>query len=567
MSFNSRVDTNPDRIDRQRYRRITRFFGWAILHVIIQDLILGRISFFRQRVIQSRPERTRRIAHRFRLLAVEMGGVMIKLGQFLSTRIDVLPPSIIQELRGLQDEVPAVPFEGIARVLREELGETEPLFATFEAQPLAAASLGQTHRAVLRGEGESPDLPVVVKVQRPDIDRLVATDLAALRVVSRWIMRYRPISQRADLPALLEEFALTLHEELDYVAELRNARQFAAIFHDTPRIVTPRFHDPYCTGRVLVIENVEALKLDDVAAMHTAGIDTRQVADFLLESYYVQIFDASFFHADPHPGNIFVRPRPDLRPTADAPTPFDLIFIDFGMMGRIPAETRTLLQTVLVSVTLRDTRTYIDAIDRLGFLLPSADLDRIAEAHEQLLNQLQGRALLELTNPDPAEIRQIANRFKDVLFSFPFQIPQNFIYLGRAFGMLSGMSARLDPEINPWHYVELFGRRLVRNHQMRQVSVGALRDLLQLWSQFPARLRRIMDDLERGTLRLQTRPDQATRRQLDRIERRSRQLALQMPAAALLISGTLWQINGAIWPAAAAWSAAAALMIWSRLRS
>ena len=224
-------------IDQLRYRRILRFFAGVIANIIWWDLMLGRVPVARQRVLSSRPQRLREIAREFRGLAIEMGGVMIKLGQFLSSRVDVLPIEVTQELQGLQDEVPPANNEQVFALLREQLGDLNRRFVDIERQPLAAASLGQVYRARLRPAGAAEVARVVVKVQRPGIEDLVRTDLAALRVVARWVMRYKPIRKRANVPALMEEFARTLWQELDYRAEADNAEEFATIHADNPRIL------------------------------------------------------------------------------------------------------------------------------------------------------------------------------------------------------------------------------------------------------------------------------------------------------------------------------------------
>ena len=360
-------------IDQLRYRRILRFFAGVIANIIWWDLMMGRVPVARQRVVSSRPQRLRQIARDFRGLAIEMGGVMIKLGQFLSSRVDVLPIEVTQELQGLQDEVPPADNEQVFGLLREQLGDLNRRFVTIDRQPVAAASLGQVYRARLRPAGEAEVVRVVVKVQRPGIEDLVRTDLAALRVVARWTMRYQPIRKRANVPALLEEFARTLWQELDYRAEADNAEQFAEIHADNPRIQIPRVYREHSTGRVVVLEDVEALKIGDTAALAAAGIDTKDVADLLLEAYFKQIFVAEFFHADPHPGNLFVKPRPATVPS-DATPDFQLVFVDFGMAVRLPKAMGENLRKILIGVTQRDSRQLVEAYRDLGFFLPGADV-------------------------------------------------------------------------------------------------------------------------------------------------------------------------------------------------
>lgn len=229
-------------MDRSRYQRIIFFFGRVFISLIFWDIILRRIGF-KERVKRTRPKRLHKIARDYRNLAVQMGGVLIKVGQFLSARADMLPEEITSELSGLQDEVPPEDFNAVRQLIEAELGGTlGEKFAEFEEIPLAAASLGQVHKAKLFNGQEGKNgawQQVVVKIQRPDIEQVIATDLAALRTVGSWAMRYEPIHRRADLPALLAEFSRILYEEIDYLAEGRNAETFAENFRDQPGVRIP----------------------------------------------------------------------------------------------------------------------------------------------------------------------------------------------------------------------------------------------------------------------------------------------------------------------------------------
>ena len=526
-------------IDQLRYRRILRFFAGVIANIIWWDLMLGRVPVARQRVLSSRPTRLRQVAREFRGLAIEMGGVMIKLGQFLSSRVDVLPIEVTQELQGLQDEVPPANNEQVFALLREQLGDLNRRFVDIERQPLAAASLGQVYRARLRPAGAAEVARVVVKVQRPGIEDLVRTDLAALRVVARWVMRYKPIRKRANVPALMEEFARTLWQELDYRAEADNAEEFAAIHADNPRILIPRVYREHSTDRVVVLEDVEALKIGDTAALAAAGIDTKDVADLLLEAYFKQIFVAEFFHADPHPGNLFIRPQPAV---AEAVPAFQLVFVDFGMAVRLPKAMGESLRKILIGVTQRDSRQLVEAYRDLGFFLPGADVERITEAHEAVLDQIYGRNLLDLTQPDPREIEAIGREFRDLLFDFPFQIPQDFIYLGRALGMISGLVSTLDPHINPWRQIERYGQQLLRGQsfqQFREMGLGSVLELVRPFLATPARIQRLLEEAEKGRLRVQLKSDRDAVRQQERLEKRIGQLAWSVVSAAGIVSATL----------------------------
>ena len=561
------ADQPIDVIDRRRYRRILWFFGGLIAHLVWWDLIVGRI--FKKRIRESRPARFRRIARRFRGLAVEMGGVMIKLGQFLSARVDVLPPEITEELAGLQDEVPPVPWEEVYAVLAEELGDVSAHFTHFEHVPLAAASLGQAHRARLAtAAGETAQTEsVVVKVQRPNIENIVSTDLSALRVVARWAMRYRPIRRRADVPALMDEFATTMWEELDYVSEAANAERFAEMFADRPQVRIPAVYRQHSTRRVLVLEDVSGIKVTDVAGLAEAGIDQQQVALNLLDAYFFQIFMMGFFHADPHPGNLFVRPvRRGFMSWDGDGRPFQIAFVDFGMVGRIQDLTGDNLRQMLVSITQRDARGLTEAYDRLGFLLPGSDLDRIAEAQEAVLDHLWGRNLLELSQPDPEEMQELTREFRDVLYEFPFQVPQDFIFLGRALGMLSGLASQLNPEINPWQLIEQYGQQIISSRQALDFSLATIAEWLRVIYSVPGRFDRVLTEAERGRLRVQNVPDKTLLRRLDRLERKISQPNWSLFSAALIVSGAFFYVNDEVVLAWLSWGMGVVFLLLALLR-
>jgi predicted unusual protein kinase regulating ubiquinone biosynthesis (AarF/ABC1/UbiB family) len=530
-------------IENSRFRRIITFFGGMILHVIWWDLLMSQVPIIGFRARQTRTVRHRKWAAKFRLLAVEMGGVMIKLGQFLSARVDVLPREITDELKGLQDEVPAVPWNQIIAIIRADLGDPADHFAYIEEEPIAAASLGQAHRAWLLPLTETRKYgkPVVVKVQRPNIENMVRTDLAALQVVARWLMRYPPIKRRADVPALLDEFSRTLWEELDYHSEADNAQRFAQMHADDRRIYIPAVYREHSTRRVLVLENVETLKVADVAALINVGIDPKEVANVLLEAYFKQVFQEGFFHADPHPGNLFVRPLSgwDGEP---GKRPFLLVFVDFGMVGHVPSLMGDNLRKVMIGVMQRDARQLTEAYQDLGFFLPGADLERIIEVQSVMLDHIWGRKLLDLARPDPKEVQELSREFRDILFDFPFQIPQDFIYLGRALGMVTGLISQLDPDINPWDQVEKYGQELLRlrgAEDIRELSRDVILEGIRPYLNMPPRILRLLELAEKGRIVVQSKPDPTTIRHQKKMEQRLNQLSWSIVGAASMISASL----------------------------
>jgi predicted unusual protein kinase regulating ubiquinone biosynthesis (AarF/ABC1/UbiB family) len=455
----------------------------------------------------------------------------------------VLPREITDELKGLQDEVPAVPWDQIIAIIRADLGDPSDHFAHIEEEPIAAASLGQAHRAWLLPETEAQPYgkPVVVKVQRPNIESMVRTDLAALQVVARWLMRYPPIKRRANVPALLDEFSRTLWEELDYHSEADNAERFVQVHVDDKRIYIPAVYRDHSTRRVLVLENVEALKVADVAALINVGVDPKEVANVLLEAYFKQVFKEGFFHADPHPGNLFVRPLSnwDGEP---GKRPFILIFVDFGMVGHVPSLMGDNLRKVMIGVMQRDARQLTEAYQDLGFFLPGADLERIIEAQSVMLDHIWGRKLLDLSRPDPKEVQELSSEFRDILFDFPFQIPQDFIYLGRALGMVTGLISQLDPDINPWYQVEKYGQELLRlrgGEDLRELSRDMILEGIRPYLNMPPRILRLLELAEKGRIVVQNKPDLATIKHQKKMEQRLNQLSWSILGAAGMVSASL----------------------------
>ena len=543
---------------RRRYWRIVRFFAGVTADFILWDIALIKLGLGGVSA-RTRTARYRRHAVRFRALALRMGGLMIKVGQFLSVRLDVLPREITDELSGLQDEVPAEAFSDIRSKAESELGRAlGEAFEWVDETPLAAASLGQVHRARLR----RPELDqcgfgdVVVKVQRPDIDRIVEVDLAALRRVGGWLQRYRPVADRADVRALVAEFSATTIEELDYLAEGRNAEIFAANFAGNDRIRVPQVVWGLSTRHVLTLEDVSAIKITDYEAIAAAGIDRAEVAALLAETYRQQILEDGFFHADPHPGNVFVTPAQasadergdsieagesadgagDEEPSAQAT--WTLTFVDFGMVGRIPDSLRANLREIVIAVGTQDVPRLVQAYKTMGVLLPSADLRLIETAGAQLFDRFWGMSMGELKEIEYEEVMRFGSQFRDLLLELPFQLPQNLLMLGRSVGILSGMCTALDPTFNLWTTIGPYASRLVAEEAVSdwRTWLAEAGKVLQTALGLPGRADRVLGMAERGELEVR---DVQLSRQIAHLERSMNRVAGAALFSALMIPGAL----------------------------
>ena len=507
---------------RARYRRILRFAARYMAQAWWFELFLPRIGLARL-AARGRAARLQNIARRFHTLAVSLGGLMIKVGQFMSSRLDVLPPEITKELEGLQDEVPPVEFAAIRSLAEAELGV--PLARAFEyvePVPVAAASLGQAHRArlSLADAAEAGFADVVVKVQRPGIDEIVDTDLAALRKVAGWLSRVKVVRDHVDLPSLIEEFAVTSREEIDYLHEARNAERFAEDFADDPRVSVPEIAWERTTRRVLTLADVTAIKINDVDALRAAGIDPSQVASEFATVMFDQLFLNGYFHADPHPGNIFVTPLPGRTDASGRGWKFT--FIDFGMMGEVPDRLRRDLQQLVIAVASRNGRQLVDSIRDVGVLLPSADTAELERAMTALFARFGGMGFAELQKVDPREFQDFATEFGDVVRTMPFQLPENFLLIVRAISLTSGMCSGLDPDFNIWDAVEPYAAGLIRGERGNVVQAFG-REAVAI-AGIVARLPRRIDDLatrmENGQLAVENPRLEKRMRRLERVGRR-----------------------------------------------
>jgi predicted unusual protein kinase regulating ubiquinone biosynthesis (AarF/ABC1/UbiB family) len=535
-------------IDFRRYRKVRRFVTRTFLHVLWWDMLLNVPGLRRFRPPAA--GRWAAIARRYRHLAGEMGGVLIKLGQFLSVRVDLLPQEVTGELAGLQDEVPPERFEDIVRQIEADFGRPlGEVFSWVSPEPVGSASLAQVHPARLPS-GE----PVVVKVLRPGIDVLVETDLAAARLAFRLLKVSRNLRRRVNLDRVAEEISSTTRRELDLANEGRNAERFAADFAGDARVAIPRVFWASSASRTLTLENVGYLKIGDLAALDRAGISRPEVARVLYRIYMQQIFVHHFVHADPHPGNLFVKPLPLPGETLFAPgdpvpfaedRPFQIVFVDFGMVAAIPERLRGALREYAIGLGTRDASRLVHSYVSAGVLLPGADLRRLEEIHEELFDRFWGVSLGSLRDVAFSEAGYFFREYRDLLYEIPFQVQVDLLFASRAVGLLAGMTTHLDKDFDPWAETVPFAERLARE----ELRLG-WRDLLreaamqaQVLLTLPRRLDALVSRVERGTVTIQQSFAPDARKAVQRLERSIRRATWMMLSAALLISGVMVRLE------------------------
>jgi predicted unusual protein kinase regulating ubiquinone biosynthesis (AarF/ABC1/UbiB family) len=413
--------------------------------------------------------------------SLEMKGVMIKVGQFLSSRKDFLPDEYIEELSELQDQVPPHDFGEIRQRIIDELGSSpEDIFAEFDREPIAAASLGQVHRALLKDGREA-----AVKVQYPGIEKIIETDIKMFEVL---ISLMRGKMGWINLRVLHEEFSRIVRGELDYVQEGRNAEKFRLNFSTDKRVVIPQVYWEYSRKKVLTLEFVRGTKISECAAIKASGMDCRMLVNLLAETYSKMIFIHGFFHCDPHPGNIFV---------GEGPT---IVFVDFGMVQAITDSTRRNLRRYANAIVENDTTGIIESLEKLGFLIEGADYRAIADVTQDLIDKYRFSTPEELKALTVDDVGDEINNIRSVINNF--QVPNYFILLGRTIGMLNGMAYRLNPEVNIIEIGKPYIREFFRGTQEDSINqvIGTLKKKLLELVDLPSQTYAFLKKANRGEL-------------------------------------------------------------------
>ena len=473
-----------------RFLRVSRLLLWTIWVIYRERRRVIRAHEKGNYAVQPNIEVLIKVLVAFRHTAIKLGVLMIKLGQFLSSRADLLPEQALAVLASLQDEVPAEPFSHVVSVIEAELGNpVEHTFRVLEPTATAAASLGQVHKAVLASTGEE----VAVKVQRTNIEQLVRMDLNSLKFVIRVITRFVNTGTIIDLMGVYREFERTVYEEIDYITEAANCKRFQEMFQDDPTIYIPAVYEEYTTRRVLVLEWIDGIKINEYAALEAAGIDRLEVANRAVEAYFHQFFEEGFFHADPHPGNIFVKNGlPGTGPIIE--------FVDFGMVGSLTTSMKKALKELFLSFVTRDSETMVQALSQLGFIGAGANVSAIERGLSLLLEQFYGMTLGQARDMD---IPEVADEVGKLLYGQPFQIPAQFAFLGRAVGTLVGVSTGLAPDFNFIDVAVPYARKFLGLNtedigKTIQQLLSQLLETVNTLLKMPRTLERILTKLEAG---------------------------------------------------------------------
>lgn len=422
------------------YTRRPWIIVWRSIQVFwwLGGFVLGLLS---DRWFHQEERNKYKRAAQLRNLLTRLGPTFIKVGQALSTRPDLIRKDFLEELMKLQDQLPPFPNHIAMATLERELGLTpEEIYSFISPEPVAAASLGQVYRARLFS-GED----VAVKIQRPNLLPVITCDLYLMRQASKWLGRFLPLNLGHDLTMIVDEFGTKLFEEIDYLNEGRNAELFAANFQDDPTVKVPSIYWRYSTLRVLTLEWINGCKLTDSERIQEAGLAIDSLIEIGVTSGLQQLLEFGFFHADPHPGNLFAM--------ADG----RMAYIDFGMMDQLSQETKETLVDAVVHLINQDYPRLAQDFVNLGFLTPDIDIRPIIPALESVLGDALGAKVRDFN------FKTITDSFSELMYEYPFRVPSKFALIIRSLVTQEGLALSLNPEFKivdiAYPYV---ARRLLR---------------------------------------------------------------------------------------------------------
>lgn len=477
----------------------------------VRSRVKGR--FGREQEKDTRPERARKVLE-------ELGPTYVKFGQLLSMREDLIPLKYAQEFTKLQNDVPPFPFEDVKAVLKTELGGDIPeLFSDFDEKPVAAASIGQVHKARLHS-GED----VVVKIQRPGIRRIIEADLDIMYSLAGFAQQHIEEIKLYNPVAVVDELSRSIHSEMDYTQEARNIEHFLSNFENDPVIVIPRVYNDYSSDRILTLEYIEGIKCNKFEKLANENLDREKIATDVSEAFMKQVFEHGFFHADLHSGNIFA--LEDGR----------IALLDFGMAGHLSEDMRGLLVDALLAVTNGDSTQYIEVMRDLGVADEKLDVRSFKVDYDHFLFKYYGRTL------DQVDATEVSSEMLSLLRKHQIQVPPNIALLFKGVMTVGGFAMQMVPNFNVTEIAEPYARKFMKKRfsprNMAKNSSKNLWYVSRLLSRAPLQLSHILEVAEKGYLNLKF-EHEGTDRLLSEISVASNRLAFSLIISAIIVGSSL----------------------------
>lgn len=520
MNFSS---LEPRRPDMNRLKEIVRVLAKYQFGNILEAIGLRNKLFYTLKLHLRDPEEEldSTVPERVRMVMEELGTTFIKLGQVLSTRPDLVGREIAEELSKLLDDAPPFDFVEVKAVIEQELKKPiEELFIKFKKEPVASASIGQVHEAIIKN-GEK----VAVKVQRPGIVEQIEKDIIIMRYLADLVDKGISSLKYYNLPAIVDEFERTIRKELDYILEANNAERFRTFFEDDETIYSPAIYRKYCTMRVLTMEYVEGVQLNEILDAEIK-INARKIVERGTESYFKQIFVNGFFHADPHPANIMVQKNEVL------------CFIDFGMMGHLDQDFRDKLAELFIFMINYDVKNMINQLNYMNILSEGTDREALKYDIMDLMDRYYGA--------DMNQIGQLMTEFTmpNILVKHKIKLPRDFILLARVISMVEDLGHRIDPHFNAMEIGQKMVKKIIKErfNPLRKMdsasATSALVNIEHIYRDLPQSITGTLMRLEKGNFKMELEHKDLNKFS-ETLERMTNRISMALIIAALIVGSSL----------------------------
>ncbi len=512
----------------QRLRGIVIIFMRHGLYGIMERVHLHLLIPIHRRIRKKRISEKAEVLsvpERLRLAFEQLGPTFIKLGQLIASRPDLVPEDIYGEFKKLLDEVPPFPYEEVKRLVEAELkAPLSEIYGDFEKRPMAAASIAQVHRAALRD-----GTPVVVKIQRPHIERIIDTDIELMYIMAKLLDRYVPETRIYDPVGIVDEFSRAIRKELDFTLEASNMVKISQNFRGDGRVVIPKVFWDYTTSKVLTIERIDGTRIDDLETLEKRGIDCRKVALLLTDVFFMQIFRYGLFHGDLHAGNIFVIDEDRLG------------FVDFGIVGRVSEDMLDRLAKVFMAVVKGDYRIVVDTYLEMGLVPEQTDIEALKRDYRDLLDTYLSKPLKE------AKLGELLMDYTKIASHYKIKLPTDLVLLDKCILELEGLVRQLNPDLNTLEVAERYAGELMKMRyspsRMAREVMDVAYDLDKTAKVLPGQLRQLMKKMINDKFTIDF-VHIGLENLIDEIDRSSNRLSLGLIISALIIGSSLIMMTG-----------------------
>ncbi len=514
-----------------RVRQIVNVFIKHGFGHFIEQLNLHRVLPLRKRIkiLGVPPVMPYTIPERLRLAFAELGPSFIKLGQLLASRPDLITKAYADEFKKLQDEVPPFPFEEVLKTINEEMGvDPWEIFDDIEKTPVAAASIAQVHHATLK-DGS----PVVIKIQRPGIEEQIETDISILKTISSLMIRYMPETEFFNPRGIVEEFSRTITRELDFTEEAKNMCRFRRNFANNSHIVIPRLYPDLVSRRMIVMERIDGVRIDNIDAIEEMGLNRTELARIGIDAYFKMFLEDGFFHADPHPGNIFV--MPDGR----------IGLVDFGIVGWLTPDIMESIAAALVALVKKDFDALVDQYINLGLVTEDVDLESFKREFKNDIRDFL-IPLYDLTLSE-INIAQYMDTLLHMAIKYKLKIPADLLLLDKCLLILDSIGRELDPNFNFISIAEPYATKLIRSRYNPKRLYEKMERQMNEFTSFAVTTPKQLQILLRKTLKDELHL-KLTHTGMDRfirdIDRSTNRLSFSIVIAAIILSSSILTLSG-----------------------